>query len=82
MVVVLPSPGGVGDIAVTRMSLPERAVGEGGEVTEVDLRLDVPVRHQVLARRSPGLRGHLRIGRSVAALAISMSDSTVAIPPW
>ena len=50
VVVVLPSPAGVGLIAVTRISLPSLPLVERGDEVGRDLRLVVAVGQQVLGR--------------------------------
>ena len=60
MVVVLPSPAGVGVIAVTRISLPSGLVLEAVDVVERDLRLVVAVGDQVLGLDPELVLGHIR----------------------
>ena len=50
MVVVLPSPAGVGLIAVTRISLPSGLFGERLDEVHADLRLVMAVGLELLGR--------------------------------
>ena len=59
MVVVLPSPAGVGVIAVTRISLPSGRSCSEPDVIKGDLRLVVAVRDQVLRRDAEALLGEI-----------------------
>ena len=60
MVVVLPSPGGVGDRAVTSTSRPSGRSASEARCVEVDLGLVVAVGHQVLLGDPEGLGRDLR----------------------
>ena len=59
MVVVLPSPAGVGVIAVTRISLPSGAVLQRADVVEGELRLVVAVGDQMLRRDAEAVLGDI-----------------------
>ena len=59
MVVVLPSPAGVGVIAVTRISLPSGAVLQRADVVEGELRLVVAVGDQMLRRDAEAVLGEI-----------------------
>ena len=59
MVVVLPSPAGVGVIAVTRISLPSAPVLQRADVVEGELRLVVAVGDQMLRRDAEAVLGEI-----------------------
>ena len=75
MVVVLPSPAGVGLIAVTRISLPSFFALQRVEVLEGNLGLVVAVGLEVLLGDAQAARSATLVTRCIfAAWAISMSD--------
>ena len=76
VVVVLPSPAGVGLMAVTRTSLPWRVLSHSLQDVVVDLGLVVAVLLQVLLVARPRSCAISLMGCGVAAWAISMSVNT------
>ena len=69
VVVVLPSPAGVGVMAVTRISLPSGRFAERGDVVERDLGLVMPVREEVLGRDAKLLGRDFENGPHLGGLA-------------
>ena len=59
MVVVLPSPAGVGVIAVTRISLPSARSLQRADMVEGDLRLVVAVGDQMRGRDAEAVLGEI-----------------------